>query len=64
MSSFEKYAKLLALAVLYEKEEQSRLLQVQNIVCRPEDVSAIVGEISDSGFRDWVLSVSHLFRSA
>ncbi len=63
MNANEKYAKLLALSVLYEKEEQARMTQVQNITCRPTDVQEILNDIIDTGFRDWVVSVSHLFKT-
>ncbi|MDR2036446.1 MAG: hypothetical protein LBQ60_00835 [Bacteroidales bacterium] len=63
MSTDEKYAKLLALSVLYEKKEPLRSAQVQRITCSPGDVGAILKEIEDNHFREWVKSVSHLFKS-
>ncbi len=62
MSSDEKYAKLLALSVLYEKNETERMTQVQRITCCPEDVSMLLKHIRDEGFKNWVESVAHLFK--
>lgn len=56
------FAKLLALSVLYEKDEKTRMMQVQNITCQPQDLQQILNEISDEEFKEWVQSVSHLFK--
>ncbi|MDR1154469.1 MAG: hypothetical protein LBL04_07140 [Bacteroidales bacterium] len=63
MSPDEKYAKLLALSVLYEKTEPERMTQVQKITCHPEELDILLDDISDEGFKDWVRSVAHLFKS-
>lgn len=63
MNSNEKQAKLIALAVLYSKDEESRNEQVQRISCRPREVKQLLSEISDEEFRQWVQSVAHLFKS-
>jgi hypothetical protein len=62
MNTNEMYAKLIALSVLYEKDEQTRQMQVQNIMCDPNEIKILLNEISDEGFRNWVQSVSHLFK--
>jgi spore coat protein CotH len=59
----EKYAKLLALSVLYEKTEPERMIQVQRITCHPEDFDLLLDDVRDEGFKDWVRSVAHLFKS-
>ncbi len=63
MNSDEKYAKLLALTVLYEKGEPDRTMQAQRITCRPGDVDVLLREITDKGFKDWVSSVARLFKT-
>jgi hypothetical protein len=63
MKTDEKYAKLLALLVLYEKNEPERMEQVQRITCHPQDVSTLLDVIGDEDFRNWVKSVAHLFKS-
>ncbi len=63
MNADEKYAKLLALSVLYEKDEQSRDNQVRRIYCNPTDVPELLDAICHNDFREWVASVTHLFRS-
>ncbi len=62
MSSDEKYAKLLALAILYEKNEPERMMQVQRITCYPKDIGILLDNIIDDGFKNWVRSVAHLFK--
>lgn len=63
MNTDEKYAKLLALSVLYEKDEQTRNDQVRRIYCRPADIPELLNAITNDEFRQWVTSVTHLFRS-
>ncbi len=63
MKTDEKYAKLLALSVLYEKDEQTRDEQVRRIYCRPADIPELLKAITNDEFRQWVASVTHLFRS-
>ena len=59
----DKHAKLLALSVLYEnKDRRNNLSQIQRIACRPDDVAILLSEICDNNFKEWVQSVSHLFR--
>ncbi len=62
MKTDEKYAKLLALSVLYGKDNQIRNEQVKLIYCQPEDIPNLLKAIKDNGFKQWVASVSHLFR--
>ncbi len=62
MKTDEKYAKLLALSVIYEKEEPIRNEQVRHVYCRPEDIPELLKSITDADFRQWVASVSRLFR--
>ena len=63
MKTDEKYAKLLALLILFEKDEQSRNEKVRDIYCHPTDIPKLLKDITNEEFRQWVASVSHLFRS-
>ncbi len=63
MKSNEKYAKLLALSVLYGKDEQTRNDQLRRIYCHPTDIPELLKAITNDEFKQWVASVSHLFRS-
>ncbi len=64
MTSDEKYAKLLALSIIYNnKTEQDRISQVQRVSCRPEEIPVILNEVYDENFKQWVCSVSHLFKN-
>ena len=64
MSSEEKFAKLLALSILYQKNEIGWTEQVQRITCSRKDVDEILEFINDDEFKGWVRSVSHLFKSS
>ncbi len=64
MNPDEKHAKLLALSVLYEKDEQVRNSLVQRIYCNPTDVPDLLDAIRNDEFKQWVTSVTHLFRSS
>lgn len=62
MKSDEKYAKLLALSVLYEKQEPERTERVKRITCCPKDVNVLLGHINDVDFKNWVRSVAHILK--
>jgi hypothetical protein len=62
MTKEEKYAKILALSIIYEKDEGCRLPFVERISCRRNEVDEIVSDIYDEDFRNWVISIAHLFR--
>ncbi|MDR1172486.1 MAG: hypothetical protein LBL24_08545 [Bacteroidales bacterium] len=57
MNKEEKYAKLLALSVIYEKDERSRQPFLERIACRSEDFPELLRGIHHDGFREWVKSV-------
>ena len=66
MNAEQKYAKLLALSVLYEKNESTRTEQVKRITCCSKDVDILLtemGEILNKDFKDWIRSVAHLFKT-
>lgn len=63
MTPDEKYAKLLALSVLYEKGEQNRDDQIRRIYCRPADLTELLEAINHEDFKQWVISVAHLFQT-
>ncbi len=60
MSEDEKYAKLLALSVIYEKDEQVRQSFLERVICRPEDFPELLYEIHHEEFREWVKSVKDI----
>ena len=62
MNVEKKYAKLLALSVLYEKDEPIRMEQVKKITCCPKDVDALLHEILNTDFKNWIKSVAPLFK--
>ena len=62
MTQDEKYAKLLALSIIYEKEEEYRIPYIENISCNPEDSIELLKEIHDPEFKSWVKSIMHLFK--
>jgi hypothetical protein len=51
-------AKLLALSLIYEKEESGRQQLLQRISYTPEEIAAMTDSVSDDPeFRDWIQSV-------
>jgi len=63
MKADEKYAKLLALSVLYEKKEPERTERVKRITCCPKDVNVLLNYINDNDFKNWVKSVAHMLKT-
>ena len=58
MNANEKYSKLLALSVLYEKGEPYRTQQVQNVTCCSKDLDVLLRYIEDDNLKSWVMSIS------
>lgn len=48
------YAKLLALSVIYEKEEKCQRVFLQRISYSPREITVVMDSICDDGFRSWV----------
>lgn len=57
MSEDEKYAKLLALSIIYEKDEGCRMPFVERLSCRPKDIGIIMQDVIDPEFREWIISI-------
>ena len=51
------YAKLLALSVIYEKEESCRNEFLEKISYRPKEITVMLDSVPDCDFRRWVQSV-------
>ncbi len=60
MSEDEKYAKLLALSIIYEKDEHVRKPFLERIVCQPKDFSKLLYEINHEEFREWMVSIKDI----
>ena len=48
------YAKLIALSVIYSKEERNQTGFLQRISYTPHEMSAVIKRIDDANFRSWV----------
>lgn len=64
MTKDEKYAKIIALSIIYEKDEGCRIPFIERVSCRHGEVDEILGDIHDEDFKNWVISIAHLFRPA
>lgn len=62
MKRDEIYAKLIALSIIYEKDESLRLPYLERITCRSGELEAVLNEVTDIHFRDWIVSVSPIIR--
>ncbi len=60
MSEDEKYAKLLALSIIYEKDASVRQPFLERVVCRPEDFPELLYEIQHQEFREWMESIKSI----
>ncbi len=60
MSKDAKYAKLLALSVIYEKDKCTRQPFLERIVCTPKDFGGLLCEIHEQEFREWVESIKDI----
>jgi hypothetical protein len=47
-------AKLLALSIIYEKEEGVRQVFLKRMSYSPEEMKAVMDEVCDFGFRSWI----------
>ena len=56
VSQDEIEAKLIALSVIYEKEESRRQAFLKRLSYTPSEKTAILDRICDPGFRSWVVS--------
>jgi len=50
------YAKLLALSVIYAKEESSRNVFLQRVSYSSDEMTSVMKCVCDSGFRNWIES--------
>ena len=50
------YAKLIALSMVYEKEESSRRVFLERISYSPKEITAVIDVCDDFEFRNWIQS--------
>jgi hypothetical protein len=50
------YAKLLALSIIYEKEENCRQIFLEKISYTHREIKAMMKVVSDTEFRNWIVS--------
>ncbi|MDR2040179.1 MAG: hypothetical protein LBQ60_19835 [Bacteroidales bacterium] len=62
MTKEEKYAKVLALSIIYEKEEGCRMPFVERIACHENEVEEILNAVHDKDFKNWIKSVAPYFK--
>jgi hypothetical protein len=48
------YAKLLALSIIYEKEESKRRGFLERISYSPREIKAVLDRVCDVAFRSWI----------
>ena len=56
------YAKILALSIIYEKEESRRRMFLEKITYTPGEMKAVINTVCDDDkFRRWIESVVEAF---